>query len=161
MITLGHRGLTSQPYLAGVAGLLLFLFARIACELFFCSSRGMVRPRAAAPGYWLGDAGETRVVMTWRPPRDGTLDIPVWVDKEQFDLEHLDQALDSVPIDRPVFLVADARLPVGPVRKVLEGLGRRGHDRVFLAAELGPDAPPGLVTLLRWRWLRGRAVASE
>ncbi len=142
--------------LAAVALVLVVVFALPFMSLF--GSRAVVLPIARAPDRWGDRPDDVTVVLTAKRDPGGTFTLDqYWVDKAKYD--RLEDALREVPRHRSVLVRADARLPVGPVLRIAEGLGARGHTRVFLCAEVAGSG--GLSTRIARSWVGWGGASPE
>ncbi len=141
--------LISVPDLTGLAAVVMVL-------LFFIMVSWTYRPGnpgrvqlalAAGPGRSLPRAPYTDVRVSARRTSDRDFRVDsIFVlqhrddaemrrpsdERHMFEANELGRALDAIPAGEPINLFVDGRLPVGAALRVLEGLGDRGHRRVFL-----------------------------
>ncbi len=146
------------PDVTGLAAVALVLVSIFALPHMSFIHRGpVVLPLARAPDRWGDRPDDVVVVLIAKRGPDGTFTTSqYWVDKQKYG--RLEDALREVPRARSVLVQADARLPVGPVLRVIEGLGARGHTRVFLCTEVAGSG--GLWTRIGRYWIGWGAAAS-
>ncbi len=154
--------LISVPDLTGLVGallaLLFLLFAVSLQGVGVCRADAVQLPLTSGPGRSLMRAPYTdlRVTTSWTADGDYRV-YRLWVIRHRYDPGHLPpwwdephiyeanelpRALDDIPAGEPLNLYVDSRLPVGAALRVLEGLGARGHRRVFLVTNKRDPGPP-------------------